>query len=447
MKNKNTFLIALILVIVAITACFVFAGGLRGESAYQIAVKNGYRGSETDWLLSLQGKDGKTVDYYAMYEQSIERGEITSTTTFLEFIQSITQSGSADQMVYSIQKSLLSSVCVDVFDNHNGSSSAGAGVVYDLQDDGTMYVITNYHVTWTSHPLESSYYVTLYSDNYLYSESGKTEKIKTKGIEMSYVGGSLNHDIAVLKSTTTAAKQKVKDAKNAGALIKAEFEDPTKDLAVGTSCYTVGNPMSDGMSVSDGIVSVAYETIYVNKIGPSTNVAMRGIRTSCDINGGNSGGALYSSAGKVIGIINSKQDYSDGDDIDGISFAIPLSVAINVTKAAIEQNDDPSFVNLGLTYATKSCTVRYDESTRMVVSTEEAYVASISTTSPLLLSGLQANDVITSFSIERGTETTNVQMNHYYTLSDYALTLKIGDTLKINYERGEVHGTATITIA
>ncbi|MBP3647985.1 MAG: hypothetical protein J6K55_16390 [Clostridia bacterium] len=32
----------------------------RGLSAYEIAVKNGFEGSETEWLASLKGLDGKT---------------------------------------------------------------------------------------------------------------------------------------------------------------------------------------------------------------------------------------------------------------------------------------------------------------------------------------------------------------------------------------------------
>lgn len=32
--------------------------GARGKSAYQIAVENGFEGSETEWLESLQGEPG-----------------------------------------------------------------------------------------------------------------------------------------------------------------------------------------------------------------------------------------------------------------------------------------------------------------------------------------------------------------------------------------------------
>ena len=36
-------------------------GGTAGKSAYEIAVKNGFVGTETEWLKSLTGKDGKSI--------------------------------------------------------------------------------------------------------------------------------------------------------------------------------------------------------------------------------------------------------------------------------------------------------------------------------------------------------------------------------------------------
>lgn len=43
------------------------AGAIRGKSAYEIAVENGYTGTETEWLASLNGKDGGGTVY--MFEQ------------------------------------------------------------------------------------------------------------------------------------------------------------------------------------------------------------------------------------------------------------------------------------------------------------------------------------------------------------------------------------------
>ena len=37
-------------------------GDFKGESAYEIAVNNGFVGTEQEWLKSLKGKDGKYID-------------------------------------------------------------------------------------------------------------------------------------------------------------------------------------------------------------------------------------------------------------------------------------------------------------------------------------------------------------------------------------------------
>lgn len=55
--------------------------GINGLSAYEIAVKHGFSGTETEWLLSLRGKDGKTpvkgVDYFTDQEIDDFLGELS----------------------------------------------------------------------------------------------------------------------------------------------------------------------------------------------------------------------------------------------------------------------------------------------------------------------------------------------------------------------------------
>ena len=38
--------------------------GKEGKSAYDIAVENGYIGTEEEWLKSLKGKDGTVIDIH-----------------------------------------------------------------------------------------------------------------------------------------------------------------------------------------------------------------------------------------------------------------------------------------------------------------------------------------------------------------------------------------------
>ncbi len=41
----------------------------RGFSAYELAVQNGFEGSEAEWLASLQGEDGKTTSVNGVEQQ------------------------------------------------------------------------------------------------------------------------------------------------------------------------------------------------------------------------------------------------------------------------------------------------------------------------------------------------------------------------------------------
>jgi hypothetical protein len=55
-------------------------GGADGLSAYEIAVKNGFEGTEQEWLDSLHGKDGDTpvkgVDYWTDEDKAEIKGYV-----------------------------------------------------------------------------------------------------------------------------------------------------------------------------------------------------------------------------------------------------------------------------------------------------------------------------------------------------------------------------------
>ncbi|MCU7863011.1 MAG: DegQ family serine endoprotease, partial [Candidatus Thiodiazotropha sp. (ex Lucinoma borealis)] len=121
-----------------------------------------------------------------------------------------------------------------------------------------------------------------------------------------------------------------KDERSDIALIKIDADDlPVVDigdsekLKVGEWVLAIGSPFGFDHSVTAGIVSAKGRNL------PSENYVPF-IQTDVAINPGNSGGPLFNLDGKVVGI--NSQIYSRSGGFMGLSFAIPIEMAINVAE-------------------------------------------------------------------------------------------------------------------
>ena len=92
------------------------AVGLGGcaESAYDIAVKNGFVGTEQEWLASLHGSDGKDappITVRDVYDAAIEDGSFSG--TFNEFLmQYLDLEVPNNNNVETLAENLLSTVSI-----------------------------------------------------------------------------------------------------------------------------------------------------------------------------------------------------------------------------------------------------------------------------------------------------------------------------------------------
>lgn len=100
------------------------------------------------------------------------------------------------------------------------------------------------------------------------------------------------------------------------------------ELEVGEVVLAIGNPLNIGQTVTMGIVSATGR----NRVGINTYENF--IQTDASINPGNSGGALVDINGHLIGINTAIFSQSGGSQ--GIGFAIPMSLAINVMNQLIQ---------------------------------------------------------------------------------------------------------------
>ncbi len=120
------------------------------------------------------------------------------------------------------------------------------------------------------------------------------------------------------------------DPRSDVALLKVEATDlpavklaDVDNLKVGEWVLAIGSPFGFDHSVSVGIVSAIGRNL------PSENYVPF-IQTDVAINPGNSGGPLFNMDGEVVGI--NSQIYSRTGGFMGLSFAIPMKVAVEVVE-------------------------------------------------------------------------------------------------------------------
>ena len=105
------------------------------------------------------------------------------------------------------------------------------------------------------------------------------------------------------------------------------------NLKVGDWVVAIGSPFSFDFSVTAGIVSAKGRSIQNNNIGNYVPF----LQTDVAINPGNSGGPLFDLDGRVVGI--NSQIYSRSGGYQGLAFAIPINVAVDVANQIIDKGE------------------------------------------------------------------------------------------------------------
>ena len=142
------------------------------------------------------------------------------------------------------------------------------------------------------------------------------------------IKGMTNIKVTLDDKRQYPAKLIGQDEKSDVALLKIEAKNlPTvkignpDELRSGEWVAAIGAPFGFENSVTSGIVSAKNRTLPDDGYMPF-------IQTDVAINPGNSGGPLFNLKGQVVGI--NSQIYSRSGGFMGISFAIPINVAMNV---------------------------------------------------------------------------------------------------------------------
>ncbi len=452
MKNKRKIILILLTVILAFSTCFMgctiqTTGGNSIVSiqktetnglvdTYTIIFSNGTTSTftVTNGANGQDGGSGQDITIEAIFNKWLEENPNGSYESFLTEYLNVQN---LDNSVV-VGKALLSSLKVysefTLTYSYTTSQTwnyinmgSGSAVIYKIDDDYT-YLITNYHVICNSKQNKESKIATKITA-YLYgSESSPVETEKTdsdgyiiydygvNAINLEYVGGSAIADIAVLRAETATVKA---INPNATAI---EFAD---GYTVGETAIAIGNPGDDGISVTQGVVSMDNELITLSSDGNSRT--HRSIRIDTPLYAGNSGGGLFNKYGKVIGITNagSTQDQN-------VNYAVPVQIAKPVVENIMYyKNGYVNKITLGVTVQKGSSKYVYDEATGLGKVVSDIDVVEITTGSIASRLAIQADDKLISLNVN----STKNALNQYFDIGDMLYTVKVGDEISFDYIR------------
>src|SRR5204862_6710379 len=184
------------------------------------------------------------------------------------------------------------------------------------------------------------------------------------------IGSDKRTDIALIKI-------------DAAGLPSVKFGDPNK-LRVGEWVIAIGSPFGFENTVTAGIVSAKGRSLPQENFVPF-------IQTDVAINPGNSGGPLFNMRGEVVGI--NSQIYSRTGGFMGLSFAIPIDVALDVQKQ-LRDKGRVSRGRIGVVIQE----VSKDLATSFGLDRPRgALVNAVEKGSPADKAGVEATDIITKF--------------------------------------------------
>lgn len=280
------------------------------------------------------------------------------------------------------------------------SQSLGSGFI--ISPDG--YIISNFHVVKDAEEV-----IVRLSDR--------------REFQAKLVGTDERSDMALLKI----------DAKE----LPAVKIGSSRDLKVGEWVLAIGSPFGFEHSATVGIVSAKGRNL------PSENYVPF-IQTDVAINPGNSGGPLFNLNGEVVGV--NSQIYSRTGGFMGLSFAIPIDVAIDVA----DQLKTKGRVTRGwLGVLIQDVTHELAESFGMK-RPRGALVAKVLPGSPAERAGFKVGDIVLEFNGRPVNESSSLPPIVGSTRVDTAVPVKIlrsGDALTLRVTIAELPDDAELQMA
>lgn len=341
-----------------------FVGGFAGSYAY-----GQYTGKQEAAVTTAESESANQPVSYVVKESSDLKSAIKK----------------AYGTVVEIQ---VKSTSTNVFYGESSSIGLGSGVI--VSEDG--YIITNNHVVQNSDEIT----------------------VKTQdGTEYSaeLIGTDVKTDLAVIKI-------------EASGLEYAKLADSDK-VEIGDDAIVIGNPLGEGISVSNGIISAKDRQVTVRK------QTMYLLQTNAAVNEGNSGGGLFDINGDLIGIVNAKSASNIlTGSVEGLGYAIPSNTVQKIAKELVENGYVKDRATMGVMLSDlEQSTSEFEKG---------VYVTGVVEGSAAEKAGLQMYDRIVEFD--------GTAVSTYTEINRLILKYEVGDTVTLKIVREGKEITATLKL-
>ncbi len=260
------------------------------------------------------------------------------------------------------------------------ATASGSGIIVG-ENDSELLIATNYHVIEGADSLE-----VIFTDD-------STVKAVVKGTDSTM-------DLAVIAVMLDDIDDATRD------VIKIATLGDSDTIQLGEPAIAIGNALGYGQSVTTGVISAVNRDVEI-----SEGVTHTFIQTDAAINPGNSGGALLNLQGEVIGINSNK---IGGDTIEGMGYAIPISVAQPIIDKLMNEetkikvsSEERGYIGISGVSVTISVSEGYGIPMGV-------YVAEVSNGGGAEAAGIEKGDVIVAFDGEEITSMDDLQTRLQY---------------------------------
>lgn len=319
-------------------------------------------------------------------------------------------------------RSALALTCtIEDEDGDPYATSYGSAIILKVVDDGA-YVLTNYHVVYDPHA-EGSVCRRITAAAYGQEEA--------EGMPAEYVWHAASYDLAILYVPSLLTRFP-------GAT--AAVIDATRTAGVGERIFAIGNTQGQGLNVRDGLISRDAESVLLPVSYQFADITLGLVRFDASVNEGDSGGAIFSKDGKLLGLINARR--LDG----GGGYAIPSATLAPLIDEVLTASPLPGIADqlvLGASFYENGLRTIYDTMSNTLITEYDIVVDKIAAGS-IASVFLQEGDALLGVRCNNEAE---VVFDRLYILENILLSFEAEDRLTWRYRRNGEEKTYLFTVS